>query len=111
MRAIKRGDVVIGGQMTQKQRRRALEKAWRQVRALVWERDAGACVLCGRNAVTVNHILSRGAHKELFLEITNLACLCRDCDFDANTETKVRQQIKVLAERYDYAYSEYYLGG
>lgn len=61
-----------------------------------------------------NHILSRGAHRELALDIRNLDLLCVDCHTEkANTEEVVRAQFKILKERYGYPYDEipyrYYL--
>ena len=95
--------------LTQRQRRRALEKAWEIKRAEAWERDNGTCVVCGRPAVTVNHIRSRGARIDLMLELSNLACLCEICDPEANTEKMIRAQYAVLSRRHGYEYNAYYM--
>jgi hypothetical protein len=84
---------------SQKERRRLKEIEWRRVRTLVWKRDKGRCIKHPwLPARTVNHILSRGAHPEYFLDIRNLACLCGKCDNDdTNTEGFVIEQFQILA--------------
>lgn len=93
--------------MNQRQRRAELLKKWKAVRLLVILRDRGKCVICGNPAVTVNHILSRGAHPSLFILEKNLASLCKvhDSEF-TNTKDFAKLQISTLKERHGYTYDE-----
>lgn len=89
----------------QQKRRRELEKKWKQVKREVILRDNGTCVVCGKPAVTVNHILSRGAHKRLFLEKSNLCCLCAEHDTPStNTKEFAKMLLRILKSRYGFEY-------
>lgn len=58
-------------------RKREDNKLYARTRKMAIERDGGLCVLCHSVATDVHHIVyrSRGGTSEL----SNLACLCRDC--------------------------------
>ena len=99
-------------QNTRPQRRKVFREELEKLNALVWERDGGQCIICGsgriygkRGKSGANHILSRGAHPELALDIRDLDLLCVDCHAVANTEEMVRKQFKIM-QRYGYDYSE-----
>lgn len=95
----------------QRRRRRAKESELERLRVEVLDRDNHSCVLCGAYADQVSHILSRGAHINLLLDIRNLAAICGECHNEhANTEEMVRQQFEkrdaLLAKKnvfYDYS--------
>lgn len=75
---------------------RAYNLEFRKQRIKAIERDEGLCVLCGRLASDVHHIVFRsqgGTNAE-----TNLACLCRDCHELAHgvKAKEVRQRLKEL---------------
>ena len=52
--------------------------SWKRLRLRALERDQFRCVLCGRPAKTVDHIVSRRNGGEDTL--ANLRSLCRACD-------------------------------
>lgn len=60
------------------------ENLYKRTRKQAIERDDGLCVLCGAVACDVHHIVfrSRGGKSNL----SNLACLCRDCHNMAHGE-------------------------
>jgi hypothetical protein len=89
----------------QRDRRDALEAQWRAIKWIVFVRDSGRCIIHDTEASTVNHILGRGAHPNLFCDIRNLACLCPICDTpDANTDSFIRVQIQTLKKLFSYDY-------
>lgn len=63
-------------------RKREDNKLYAITRKMAYERDSGLCVLCGAQADEVHHIIfrSRGGLSNL----TNLACLCRECHNNAH---------------------------
>lgn len=69
------------------ERTKALEIS-KEVKAAVWERDGGRCVLCGRRGNPEAHYISRG-HDGLGIE-QNILTLCRDCHrrYDQTIERK-----------------------
>lgn len=67
-------------------RKRALHSMDKQLDALcreiVMRRDGGVCRWCGKGSdavLQIHHIRTKGAHKELRWEISNLLLLCRGC--------------------------------
>jgi 5-methylcytosine-specific restriction endonuclease McrA len=51
---------------------------WRALRQAALKRDRFRCVMCGKAAVVVDHIVSRRAGGGD--DLGNLRCLCRACD-------------------------------
>ena len=77
------------------ERTKALEIS-KAVKARVYERDGGCCVLCGKPGIPEAHFISRG-QSGLGIE-QNVITLCRDCHrrYDQTIE---RQEIReILAE-------------
>jgi hypothetical protein len=65
---------------------------WLKIRMEVIERDKATCQACGRTRkdgviLQVDHIRPRSRYPELALDITNLQCLCRDCNMGKSTKT------------------------
>ena len=61
-----------------------------KTKQIVWERDCGACVVCGKTGYGVMpnaHYLSRGQHLGLGIE-QNIVTLCINCHqaFDQSTK-------------------------
>lgn len=58
-------------------------KAWRNMRAYVYQRDMGMCVRCGRPGEIVHHIEYLTPHNigdpDITLSADNLELLCRVC--------------------------------
>ena len=71
----------------------------------VLERDGGLCILCGRLAVDVHHIIPKGRapkkSKKLW-RIENLCCLCRACHSDGQTVWMRVKLLKRMIELYAY---------
>lgn len=60
-------------------KRRKFEAFYNSV-VVPWVTGSGVCDKCGRSAhCHSHHILTRGAHPELFLCPSNLLCLCEEC--------------------------------
>lgn len=62
-----------------------LSQNWRELRYLVLRNCDGRCMACGASAkdgvrLHVDHIKPRSFFPDLELEITNLQCLCEDCN-------------------------------
>lgn len=58
-------------------RKRMDDALFKNTKLQAYERDGGLCVLCNRQAVEVHHIVFRSQLGTS--ELSNLACLCRDC--------------------------------
>lgn len=99
----------------QRERRKDLLSEWRRVKREIVVLDGGKCVVCGKPATAINHVLSRGAWPSLFIDPRNLASLCVEHNSEyANTQDFVRLQFKILqALRPQFDYNElpysYYL--
>ena len=72
-----------------------------KTKKIVWERDCGACVVCGKTGYGVMpnaHYLSRGKHLGLGIE-QNIVTLCTNCHrrYDQSTE---REELKEIIKNY-----------
>ena len=63
-------------------RKREDNKLLKITRPQAIERDNGLCVLCGAVACEVHHIVFRSQMGTS--ELSNLACVCRDCHNEAH---------------------------
>jgi len=61
-------------------RKRPPKEVWQELRRIIWERDGGKCVHCGKPVILeechIDHIKSG---KNATNEIKNLRTLCRKC--------------------------------
>lgn len=84
---------------------------WEAKRDYIWiVRDRRECLICGKRAGTVvHHILSRGAHKEVWLDERNLCTLCQEHhDEYANTVPMIINLIRQMRTRFpEYDYTEF----
>ena len=80
-------------------RKRKDDALFRKTKKLAIERDNGLCVLCGRVAADVHHIVFRSQLGTSDLD--NLVCLCRSCHEEAHgvRANKVRELLKELMIR------------
>lgn len=77
-------------------RKRMDDALFRKTKIQAYERDEGLCVLCGRQAVEVHHIVFRSQLGTS--ELSNLACLCRDCHNAAHgvKAKEIRRKLKEI---------------
>lgn len=74
-----------------------------KVRQIVYERDNGCCIICGKRPVQIAHFIGRG---RLGLGIPeNLGCLCLNCHFEYDNG-KYPDQIKNAFKTYLKAHYE-----
>ena len=76
-------------------RKRMDDALFKKTKLQAYERDKGLCVLCGRQAVEVHHIVFRSQLGTSAL--SNLACLCRPCH-DAAHGVKAKEIRRKLQE-------------
>ena len=82
-------------------RTKALEIS-QKVKQVVFKRDNGRCVLCGKEGLPEAHYISR-AKGGLGIE-QNIVCLCRMCHFKLDSTT---QRKELLEEVKDYLEMHY----
>nr|DAI10499.1 MAG TPA: HNHc [Caudoviricetes sp.] len=77
-------------------RKRQDDALFRKTKIQAYERDYGLCVLCGRQAVEVHHIVFRSQLGTS--ELSNLACLCRSCHDEAHgvRAKEIRRKLKEI---------------
>lgn len=80
-------------------RKRQDDALFKKTKRQAYERDNGLCVLCGRRADDVHHIIFRSQLGTS--EVNNLVCLCSECHMKSHgiKSKKVRQKLLKLAER------------
>lgn len=72
-----------------------------KTKKIVWERDCGACVVCGKTGYGVMpnaHYLSRGQHLGLGIE-QNIVTMCMQCHRDYDFSTK-RNEVREVIKNY-----------
>lgn len=77
-------------------RKRQDNALYARTRKWAYERDEGLCVLCGAQATEVHHIVFRSQMG--LSNLSNLACLCRDCHIKAHGSDAKRIR-EILKER------------
>lgn len=77
-------------------RKRLDDALFRKTKTQAYERDNGLCILCGRQAVEVHHIVFRSQLGTS--ELSNLACLCRECHNAAHgvNAKEIRKKLKEI---------------
>lgn len=77
-------------------RKRKDDALFRKTKKQAIERDNGLCVMCGRVASDVHHIVFRSQLGTS--ELSNLACLCRGCHDKAHgiQAREVREKLKEI---------------
>jgi hypothetical protein len=73
-------------------------KEWKLMRELVLTRDGNKCVRCGaenswKNALQVEHVLSKAYHPELAFEMSNLMTLCNRCHKKTKTFSRGAKKV------------------
>ena len=76
-----------------------------QVKAKVYERDGGCCILCGRKGNPEAHYISR-AQSGLGIE-QNIVTLCRDCHRRLDQTTERKELLKKVKAYLDLWYPDF----
>lgn len=71
-----------------------------RVKALVWQRDNGKCIICGNNGLPNSHYIKR-SHGGLGIE-QNIVCMCMSChnSYDNGKDKKLVNSIREKTKDY-----------
>lgn len=84
----------------------------KRLNSLVIERDERLCILCGKAAADVHHIIHRsqgGKNSPIIWQEKNMCCLCFDHHVECHDERPLEMRTKLLKkmqELYQYEYLE-----
>jgi hypothetical protein len=86
--------------------RRKPDTALKTARRAVAARDEGVCLVCGKPADDIAHVLPKGRYPELQTEMQNLVALCRDCHLAHECVAGRSILLQRLTRTYGYGYED-----